>query len=143
MLLKKQVLDGIAEGRITVAFRRWKRPTVKTGGSLRTTVGLLAIEFVEVVDEERITKQDAKRAGFVDNILGRDGVEQIVNFPRVPKMLHCHLPEGNEVGFTTVRPSPPGPAFTVFMIWPQHDGDGRTIVAVELLQKTGNHVERF
>ena len=71
MLLKKQVLDGIAEGRITVAFRRWKRPTVKTGGSLRTTVGLLAIEFVEVVDEERITKQDAKRAGFIDNILAR------------------------------------------------------------------------
>jgi hypothetical protein len=71
MLLKKQVLDGIADGRITVAFRRWKRPTVKTGGSLRTTVGLLAIEFVEVVDEERITKQDAKRAGFVDNILAR------------------------------------------------------------------------
>ena len=71
MLLKKQVLDGIADGRITVAFRRWKRPTVKTGGSLRTTIDLLAIEFVEVVDEERITKQDAKRAGFIDNILAR------------------------------------------------------------------------
>ena len=64
MLLKQRVLNGIAEGRITLAFRRWKRPTVKAGGSLRTVIGVLAIESVDVVDEESITKQDAKRAGY-------------------------------------------------------------------------------
>ena len=64
MLLKRQVLEGITEGRITVAFRRWKRPTVKAGGSLRTVIGVLAIESVEIVDEKKITKQDAKRAGY-------------------------------------------------------------------------------
>ena len=64
MLLKQRVLDGIAAGHITLAFRRWKRPTVKPGGSLRTVIGVLAIEAVDVIDEERITKQDAKRAGY-------------------------------------------------------------------------------
>ncbi len=64
MLLKQRVLDGIAEGRITLAFRRWKRPTVKAGGNLRTVIGVLAIESVDIVDEDRITKQDAKRAGY-------------------------------------------------------------------------------
>lgn len=64
MLLKRHILDGIAEGKITMAFRRWKRPTVKTGGTLRTVIGLLAIESVDKIDEGKITKRDAKQAGF-------------------------------------------------------------------------------
>lgn len=64
MLLKQRVLVGIAEGRITLVFRRWKRPTVKQGGSLRTAIGVLAIDAIDVVDEARITKQDAHRAGY-------------------------------------------------------------------------------
>ena len=64
MLLKKDVLDGIVEGRITLAFRRWQRPTVKSGGSLRTRIGVLAIESVEVVHRAKITKQDALHAGY-------------------------------------------------------------------------------
>ena len=34
MLLKHVTLEGIRDGRITLAFRRWKRPTVKAGGTL-------------------------------------------------------------------------------------------------------------
>ena len=64
MLIKQQVLDGIAEGCISLAFRRWKRPTVKAGGSLRTVIGVLAIEAIDVVDEAGITNRDAKRAGY-------------------------------------------------------------------------------
>jgi hypothetical protein len=29
MLFSQHILDGIAEGRITLAFRRWKRPSVE------------------------------------------------------------------------------------------------------------------
>ncbi len=47
MLLKQDVLEGIRAGRITLAFRRWLRPTVKTGGTLLTPMGQLRIEKVD------------------------------------------------------------------------------------------------
>ena len=64
MLLKRETLDRIAAGEITLAFRRWKRPTVRAGGRLRTVVGELAIEAVDVVSASSLTARDAKRAGF-------------------------------------------------------------------------------
>ncbi len=64
MLLKQETLKGIAEGRVTLQFRRWKRPTVKSGGTLLTSVGQLAIEAVEPVDEADLTGRDARAAGF-------------------------------------------------------------------------------
>ena len=75
MLIKRPILDGIVEGRITLAFRRWKRPTVKTGGRLRTAIGVLAIEAVDLVDAESITSKDARRAGY-------DSKEELVNHIR-------------------------------------------------------------
>jgi ferredoxin len=32
MLLRQATLDGIAKGEITLAFRRWTKPTVRAGG---------------------------------------------------------------------------------------------------------------
>ena len=63
MLLRKNVLDGIEDGTIDLAFRRWVRPTVKTEGSLRTAAGVLEIKKVERVDIASITPDDARRAG--------------------------------------------------------------------------------
>jgi hypothetical protein len=64
MLLNRRALDGIEAGEIDLAFRRWKRPTVKAGGTLRTRIGVLAIDRVEPISERRITGEDARRAGF-------------------------------------------------------------------------------
>lgn len=64
MLFRNNVLEGIRAGRITLAFRQWTRPTVKSGGSLRTPVGILAIESVEPVKPDKISDEDARRAGF-------------------------------------------------------------------------------
>lgn len=64
MLLTAATLDGIAAGRITLAFRRWRRPTVRGGGRLRTAIGELAIDAVEAVDESALTAAAARRAGF-------------------------------------------------------------------------------
>lgn len=64
MLFRKPFLEGIAVGRITVAFRRWRRPTVRAGGTLKTPVGVLAIESVSQVAEQDISPRDAKKAGF-------------------------------------------------------------------------------
>jgi len=63
MLFRQDVLRRIGEGGVTLAFRRWRRPTVKAGGTLRTRVGVLAIESVELVDEAHVTDADARRAG--------------------------------------------------------------------------------
>ena len=64
MLLKRETLEGIAEGRVTLAFRRWKRPTVRAGGELRTAVGVLAIDAVDAIAESDITDADAHSAGY-------------------------------------------------------------------------------
>lgn len=64
MLLTSAELDGIRQGRITVAFRTWTRPTVKTGGRLRTAIGEIAIAQVEPRALESITVRDAKAAGY-------------------------------------------------------------------------------
>ena len=64
MLLKQETLCGIMEGRITLAFRRWRRPTVKSGGTLHTSAGLLSIDAVEPVDLGDITEREAQAAGF-------------------------------------------------------------------------------
>ena len=62
MLLKRRILDGIADGSITLLFRRWRRPTVKAGGSLKTAIGVLAIGAVDQI--RSIAAKDAIRAGY-------------------------------------------------------------------------------
>ena len=64
MLLKQETLRGIEIGAITMAFRRWRRPTVKAGGNLLTSVGQLAVEAVDIVSLEEITESEAVAAGF-------------------------------------------------------------------------------
>ena len=64
MLFKRHALDGLADGTITVAFRRWARPRVRAGGQLRTAVGVLAVDTVDEMDFADITEDDARRAGF-------------------------------------------------------------------------------
>lgn len=65
VLLRKDVLDGIVAGRIDLVYRRWRKPTVRTGGRLRTRAGELDIVAVEVTDPSTIGDGDARRAGFV------------------------------------------------------------------------------
>jgi hypothetical protein len=64
MLFNRRALDGIEAGEIDLAFRRWKRPTVKAGGTLRTGAGVLGIDAVEPIGERRIDAEQARRAGF-------------------------------------------------------------------------------
>lgn len=57
-------LERIASGEIDLAFRRWRRATVLPGTMLRTAVGEIAIHEIERADPDRLTAQDARRAGF-------------------------------------------------------------------------------
>ena len=64
MLFKAPVLAAIAEGKVDLAFRRWRKPTVKAGGTLTTPVGVLAIDEIVVVAPDAIDDADAVRAGY-------------------------------------------------------------------------------
>ncbi|MBO9696246.1 MAG: hypothetical protein J7499_08595 [Sphingopyxis sp.] len=64
MLFRAAILERIAAGEVTLAFRRWRRPTVKAGGRLRTAIGELAIESVTPCAAAAITDADARAAGF-------------------------------------------------------------------------------
>ncbi len=66
MLLKNEILEQIIAGKVSLVFRRWKRATVKTGGTLKTRKGVLSIKSVETISESKITAADAKKAGFKD-----------------------------------------------------------------------------
>ncbi|MCW5645986.1 MAG: hypothetical protein KIT23_01895 [Sphingopyxis sp.] len=64
MLFRSAILDRIKSGDVTLAFRCWRRPTVKAGGRLRTAIGELAIDSVDRCEENEISEQEAFAAGF-------------------------------------------------------------------------------
>jgi hypothetical protein len=66
MLIKREILERIKSGEITLQFRRWKRRTVKPGGTLKTVVGVLGIGDIRRIAPEDVTDEDARNAGLVD-----------------------------------------------------------------------------
>lgn len=66
MLIKRPILDAIKDGRIDLVFRRWKRATVKAGGTLRTAVGMLSIGAITPIRPDQVSAAEARRAGFRD-----------------------------------------------------------------------------
>lgn len=64
MLLRQRDLAALGDGTVTLAFRRWRRPTVRSGGTLLTPIGQLQLGDVTRVALDRITAADARRAGY-------------------------------------------------------------------------------
>jgi hypothetical protein len=64
VLFERRFWDGIADGSITVTFRRWKRPQAVAGRPYRTAAGILDVEAVELVAPEDVTDEDATRSGY-------------------------------------------------------------------------------
>jgi hypothetical protein len=64
MIIKSQTLNAIREGKITLQFRKWTRPSVKQGTLLTTAIGQVEIQQIDVVTERQITDVDANAAGF-------------------------------------------------------------------------------
>ena len=61
MLFRQHVLQGIAEGRVTLAFRRWRRQPPADGSSLRSPVGVIRLDRVTVIDDLDPTAADIAR----------------------------------------------------------------------------------
>lgn len=66
MLFQKRFWPGIADGSITLTFRRWERARVVAGRSYRSPAGIIDVSSVTVVDPTTISDTDAKAAGFAD-----------------------------------------------------------------------------
>ena len=66
MLFPKRLWPGIADGSVTLAFRRWERPRARAGARHRTPAGVVEIDSIKAVDPARITDAAARRAGAAD-----------------------------------------------------------------------------
>ena len=79
MLLKKATLEGIKAGDIELVFRKWRRPTVKKGGTLLTRVGQLRILDIKQIDFSQISDANFCAAGihnrslWAEKMSGREG----------------------------------------------------------------------
>lgn len=88
MLFRREILDRIATGEVTVAFRVWRRPTVRAGGRLVTAIGELAIDGVTPVEIGVLSEADARRSGaeslraLMRDLSGREGVLYRIDFRR-------------------------------------------------------------
>jgi hypothetical protein len=61
VLLPPKIAAGVADGSVTLAFRRWAAPRVKVGGRFLTSAGL--IEVTSVAAADGVTPEDAVAAG--------------------------------------------------------------------------------
>lgn len=66
MLFRTKDLEEIFAGRRTLAFRRWKRPTVKVGGEVRSALGMVGIDAIEPIEPADVTDAEAVAAGYKD-----------------------------------------------------------------------------
>ncbi|MEV0379208.1 hypothetical protein [Nonomuraea sp. NPDC050643] len=68
MLFERRLREGVRDGSITLAFRRWKRAQVTAGGRYRMGDGLMAeVTAVEVVTARTdLTDEAARAAGYAD-----------------------------------------------------------------------------
>jgi hypothetical protein len=111
VLFRADILQGIVDGRVTLAFRRWRKAPPAEGSTLRTPVGVLALERVAVVDEGDITAQDVRRTGLSadalrasiagDGTLIRIELRLVGDDPRVA--LRARPPEPHELEAIAAR----------------------------------------
>lgn len=64
---RQEILDG----EVTITFRRWKRRQAIAGNRYRTSLGMVEVDAVDIVDPADVTGADARRAGSgsVDELL--------------------------------------------------------------------------
>ncbi|NKB32169.1 MAG: hypothetical protein GKR91_03645 [Pseudomonadales bacterium] len=104
MLFQRKHIDGIKAGNISLAFRRWTRPSVKTGGTQLTQVGLLTIKEVKAVSLSSITAKDAKLAGF-DSLTNLKNELQKRSGGKIYRIELGKLTEGPRTALRNLKPS--------------------------------------
>jgi len=64
VLFEKRLQDGLKNGSISLAFRRWRRPQVVAGRQYRSPIGMVEVSSVSSVDANEISSEDVEQAGF-------------------------------------------------------------------------------
>ena len=64
MLFEHRFAPHIADGTVTVTFRRWRQRQVVAGRRYRTPGGIIEVEQIDEVDPATITNRDARRSGY-------------------------------------------------------------------------------
>jgi hypothetical protein len=98
VLFDRRFWAGIADGSVTVTFRRWKRRQAVAGRRQRTVAGIIEVVAVDVVDEAEIDDEQARMAGY-------DSAEALLDdlrgTPDVPlyriEFRHVDAPDPREV----------------------------------------------
>ena len=94
MLFAGSDKDGVADGRITVAYRRWAEPRVVEGRIYRTNAGRIEIDSIRQVNPELITDGDADLE-LADRQNARDVRRRLRGDESLPTFLiRFHLVEG-------------------------------------------------
>jgi hypothetical protein len=90
MLFERRLREGISEGSITAALRRWRRPQAVAGRYYRTGADIVEMASVEPVNPADLTDHDAWAAGYpdvtalLDSVVGPvDGQLYLLRFHRV------------------------------------------------------------
>lgn len=95
MLLPKPIAEGVRDGTVTLAFRRWAAPRVRVGGTQLTAAGMIRFDSCDEVDDiDGLTDADAVAAGLTSR-------EQLLRRlrPGQPK----RSPRGSKGGDTVYR----------------------------------------
>ena len=66
MEFSKELRDDVIAGDITVSFRLWRRPKVKTGGRYPVGPAHIEVDSVELMPFSAITEADVRQAGEPD-----------------------------------------------------------------------------
>lgn len=94
MLIDPATAEGMAQGRVTLAFRRWDVPRLRAGSTQRTAAGVVEVLDIEEVDPATLTEDDALRAG-------------VASLDRLHRLLDRR--SGSRVFRMQVRPAGPDP----------------------------------
>jgi hypothetical protein len=64
VLFPQRFWPGLADGSVTLAFRRWDLARAKAGSQMHSPVGLLAVDALDEIDRAVISAADATAAGY-------------------------------------------------------------------------------
>ena len=74
MLFELRFAASIADGSVTMTFRRWKRRQVVAGRHYRTPGGIIEVDGIEEIDPVTISDVDARRSGYPSAAAVREGL---------------------------------------------------------------------
>jgi hypothetical protein len=85
---------GIADGSITLTFRRWRRPQAVPGNIYRTAAGRIVVDAVDIVASHSITDAEAKMSGYEDAVSLREDLRGDQMLPVYRVRFHA-APDGD------------------------------------------------